>query len=956
VEEAAVTTPLLTPRAQGPTVLGPKPEVEAAIIGLVTELAQELRKSSRRIAVGRESALDRELGIDSLARIELLMRIERRLGVAIAQEDALAAETVGDLLSALSRAAAVPVAEAVGAGAAASAPVEGGPLTAQTLVEALAWHAERHGDRPHVTLLFDAPDGAPRSLNYAQLLLGARHLAAGLTGLGVGAGDSVALMLPTSLDFFTAFYGVLFAGAVPVPIYPPFRMSQIEEHLRRQSLILRNARAKVLVTTSQAARVGQWLEAAVPSMRAIVTVTDLQAPVLVASPSIGTGDVALLQYTSGSTGDPKGVVLTHANLLANVRAMGEAAAITSADTVVSWLPLYHDMGLIAAWLASLYYGMPLVLMPPAAFLARPQRWLWAIHQHRGTLSAAPNFAFEICASRIDERELEGLDLRCWRRAFDGSEPVSPGTVERFLARFERYGFVPEAFAPVYGLAECSVALTFPPLHRSPRVDRVARDPFVRDGRAIVTGAQAASLSFVACGIPLPGHEVRVVDEAGRELPARVQGRIQFRGPSATSGYRDSPEASKALRDGAWLNTGDLGYIAEADLFVTGRAKDVIIRAGRHVFPYELEEVVGRVPGVRRGAVVAFACADEPSGTERLVIVAETRETDEGRRAHLRAEIERLTAERLGMAPEDVVLVPPRSVPKTSSGKLRRNACRELYRHGQLGRSRAIGWQVTSLVLQVLPGLARRLASWALKWLFAAWFWLCYGGLALPAFLGVLLLPGQHRRRRFVGAIVRAFFRVTFIPVTLDAFERLPSSPAILVANHPSYLDGILLLAVLPPRYRPVAKRELERRWLTRTALSRLGVLFVERFEHRRGTQDSRRLEQAVREGDSLLLFPEGTTQRAPGVFPFHLGAFAIATTTAAPVVPVAIHGLRTVLRSDQWFPRRGGVRVAVLTPLLPAGSTWQAELDLRDRARAALAGNIGEPMFEQPPAASAGAT
>ena len=277
-------------------------------------------------------------------------------------------------------------------------------------------------------------------------------------------------MLPTGREYFTAFMGTLMAGGVAVPIYPPARPSGLEEHLRRQAAILGNALAAVLVTVPEARLVARLLRAHVPSLRTVTTVADLQAggpgPPHAAAPD----DVALLQYTSGSTGDPKGVMLTHRHLLANIRAMGAAEAPTPSDVFVSWLPLYHDMGLIGAWLAGLYHGFPLAVMPPLAFLARPARWLRAICEQHGTLSASPNFGYELCLRHVSDAELAGVDLSSWRLAFDGSEPVSAGTIRRFTDRFAPYGLRPEAMTPAYGLAEAGVGLTFPPLGRGPVVD------------------------------------------------------------------------------------------------------------------------------------------------------------------------------------------------------------------------------------------------------------------------------------------------------------------------------------------------------------------------------------------------------------------------------------------------------------------------------------------------------
>ncbi len=346
-------------------------------------------------------------------------------------------------------------------------------------------------------------------------------------------------------------------------------------------------------------------------------------------------DIAFLQYTSGSTGSPKGVVLTHANLLANIRAMGRAAGVLPNDVFVSWLPLYHDMGLIGAWLGTLYHGVPLVVMSPTDFLGRPESWLWAMHRHRGTLSGAPNFAYEICATRLDDSRLAGLDLSSWRVAYNGSEPVSPDTVVRFNRRFAAYGFDPRAQAPVYGLAESAVGLTFPPLDRGVLIDRVDRRQLAiaGDGTSGARG-RCERAAHRLLRAPPAGHEIRVVDAAGQECPERREGRIEFRGPSATSGYFRNPEATRRLFDDGWLDTGDLGYLAGGELYVTGRAKDIIIRGGQHIHPQEAEAAIGNLPGIRKGCVTLFGAPDPASGTEKVVVLAETRESDPDRKEAL----------------------------------------------------------------------------------------------------------------------------------------------------------------------------------------------------------------------------------------------------------------------------------------------------------------------------------
>ena len=322
---------------------------------------------------------------------------------------------------------------------------------------------------------------------------------------------------------------------------------------------------------------------------------------------------------------------------------------SSSDVFVSWLPLYHDMGLIGAWLGCLYFGAPLYVMSPLSFLARPESWLWAIHRYRATLSAAPNFAFELCLDKIDDADLQGLDLSSLRMVANGAEPVSVHTLRRFIDRFGRYGFREEAMAPVYGLAENAVGLAFPPLGRGPVIDRVDREALSRDGVAKPARPDDPKpLEFVACGRPLPGHEIRIVDEAGREVGERREGRLEFRGPSATSGYFRNEAKTKALFHEGWLDSGDRAYMANGDVFITGRIKDIIIRGGRHIYPQEVEEAVAEIPGVRKGGVAVFGVTDPRLGTEQLIVVAETRETDRKAREALRASAREVAADRFGV--------------------------------------------------------------------------------------------------------------------------------------------------------------------------------------------------------------------------------------------------------------------------------------------------------------------
>ncbi len=933
-----------------PTLSMSQAEVEApasadALLALIDELLRDTRHGAAMHAE-LDSSLERELALDSLARVELVLRIERAFDVSLPEAALYTAQTPRDLLR-LVRA---------NLGVHRAAPereirslVKSGPTAAacaaRTLVEALDWHVAAHPERLQAHLY--AEDGE-LELSYAALRRGAAGYASRLAEHGLQPGQTVAIMLPTGRDYLFSFFGILMAGGIPVPLYPPARPAQIEDHLRRHVGILANCRAAMLITIPEAKAVGLLLRSQVESLAQVLMPADFAEGAADFAPfPAKPGDIAFLQYTSGSTGNPKGVVLTHANLVANIRAMAAAVNAGPNDVFVSWLPLYHDMGLIGAWFAALYLGFPTVLMSPLAFLSHPGRWLWAIHRHRGTLSGGPNFSYELCLKRIEARELEGLDLSCWRYAFNGAEPVSPDTLAAFSERFARYGLAPEALKPVYGLAEASVGLAFPAPDRPYRIDRIEREAFQNQGLAKAARPDDANaLELPCCGRVLAAHYLRVVDAAGVELADRHEGRLQFKGPSATSGYYRSPEQTARLFSGEWLDTGDLAYLADGELYLSGRAKDIIIRGGRNLYPYELEEAVGAIPGVRKGCVAVFGSRDPASGTERVVVLAETRESDAAARDALRHAINERAVDLIGLPADDVVLAPPHTVLKTSSGKIRRAASREYYeRGGKSPRPAPVWLQLARLAwVSALPELRRRLrASAGLA--YAGWTWLVVCILGVPALAAALLRPGHAAAWRFNRLLARTFLRVCRLPLLVHGIEHIPrTGPVVLAVNHASYLDGLALLAALPERgYSFVAKRELRDSLVPRLFLSSIGTDFVERADIRQGVEDTARFADAARVGRSPIFFVEGTFSRTPGLLPFRMGAFVVAAQTGAVLLPVALRGTRSVLRDGSWFARRGAIAVTIGAPIVAQGNDWKAAVALRDAARAEILRHCGEP-------------
>ncbi len=917
--------------------------VEEQVLDVVTELVTELRGGART-AVARGDSLEADLGISSLERVELLIRLERAFGVRLGDAAMAGAETPADLAAAITRAGDDVPAERRPARRAAGAPGNGSAATARTVVEALAWHAERAPERVHVHLREENGEETP--LTYGWLWREAQAVAGGLAARRLGRGDAVAIMLRTEQRFFPTFLGTLMAGCVPVPLYPPFRLDRIEEYVRRQTAILRNAGARILVTFRAVERVAGLLVRQVPSLDAVVTAEAVTGEPRRPAPAAA-DDPALVQYTSGSTGQPKGVLLSHGNLLANIRAIERRFDVTSDDVGVSWLPLYHDMGLIGAWLGPLYFGAPLALMSPLAFLARPVRWLAALDAHRGTLSPAPNFAFDLCATRIADAELDGLDLRSVRVLLNGSEPVSPESLRRFIERFAPCGLDPGAVYPVYGLAECALGLSTPTLGSPIRIDRVRRAAFQAAGRARpAADDDPAALRFVSCGRALPDHELAVFDADGNRAPERVQGRVRFRGPSATAGYYRNEEATRALvgADG-WLDSGDLGYLAGGDLFLTGRAKDLIIKAGRNFYPHEAEALAGGVAGVRTGCVAAFGATDPDRGTEQFVVVAETRVTGDAARAALAQAVSREIGLALGAAPDRVVLAPPGSVAKTSSGKIRRGATRDAWRAGRIGRGRAgVAAQWLRLGAAAAGAAAAEWAAHAARALFTGYVAAVVLATA-PLGWGLLLaVPRGGGADRIVGRWNRLIMRLAGCPLAIVGRESVPAGePVVFVANHASFIDSPVLMSALPDAVRFAAKARLTAYPLVGLAIRKGNHIPLGKRDQSERVENADALRAPLDAGASLFVFPEGTFQAAPRLLPFRLGAFRAAVDAGRPVVPVAIRGTRRIWPAGTWLLRRGRVTVTFGPPLRASGSAWSEIVRLRDEAREFISAHCGEP-------------
>jgi len=558
----------------------------------------------------------------------------------------------------------------------------------ETLVDALR-HAASFQD---VELRFQERPGSHVSYTYRDILERARRVAGSLQARGVAPGDRVALILPTSIDFYDAFFGVLFAGAVPAALYPPVRLGLLSEWKQRTTQMLRRLPAKAVLTDNRLlGLVGHPTTAASTPLGAL-KVSDLlgsKPPQLDAVPI--PGDLACIQFSSGTTGDPKPVALSHYNMIANAEAiMSTFPGDPRQHSGVSWLPLYHDMGLIGALVVALITPGTLTLLPPERFIARPRLWLEALSESGATISVAPNFAYGLCADRIND--LSGLDLSRWMVALCGAEPVHPATLDRFVDRFAQVGLPRQALTPVYGLAEATLAVTFSDLNKP--FSRVYGDRERVEKTRRFEPSESGD-QWVSLGQPIPGHELKICD-GHQELDEGRIGRVWVRGPGVMQGYLDDPKATEEIMANGWLDTGDEGFVWRGELYLTGRSKDLIILRGRNHDPAVIEQAIHGITGLRSGCSAAFAVTVDEG--EAVVLLAEAHgDVNEETLVQMRQAVRGAT----GLNPAAVEVLRAGSLPRTSSGKIRRQEARRRWLDQLLNAPQKVG--VLRLLAETFDG-------------------------------------------------------------------------------------------------------------------------------------------------------------------------------------------------------------------------------------------------------------
>ncbi len=568
---------------------------------------------------------------------------------------------------------------------------------------------------PENDFVFQDLKGEETSFTFVRIEAETASRAKALQDLGLRKGDRLGLVVIEPEDFVLNFLAALRVGVVPVPLYPPMSFGALDAYAERTARVLSDAEARFVLVSSKLQNILWSLVDAVPTLEKLVTVESLREVTGTPDyPEITPEDLAFLQYTSGSTSDPKGVMVTHASLIANAHGIIHEGLLLdpTVDKGVSWLPLYHDMGLIGFVIAPICHAIPVVFIPTLRFIKRPNVWMETVHRHRGTTSFGPNFAYALAARKARKSDLEKWDLSCLKVLGCGAEPIQPETMRAFTDLFHASCDLPDtAIMPAYGMAEATLAISLKTAPEHFQTVVCDAEIFQEDGKVEAPeNGERTVLEHVGCGVPFDGHEVVIMDDAGNVLGTDREGEICVRGPSVTPGYFNNPEATAhAYRDG-WLHTGDLGFLHNGQVYITGRLKDLIIVNGRNVHPQAVEWAAAEVDGIRKGNVVAFS---RPSATgEELVVVCETRGVED--KDALKVEVKKQIQRELSLAAADIVFLERGTLPKTSSGKLQRRKTRQQYLNGKLGvdgtRTMGAGGSRRTLAKHVAKSLWSRAKS------------------------------------------------------------------------------------------------------------------------------------------------------------------------------------------------------------------------------------------------------
>lgn len=550
----------------------------------------------------------------------------------------------------------------------------------------------------------------PTFHTYEEVIRRAKGVAGTLQEGGLKAGDRVGIVLPTSIHFLDIFLGTQLAGGIPSALYPPVRLGRLAEYFQRTRRMLRKIGTRFLVTDSRIRKLLGSAVEEVDCLEGVLNVEKLLQDSKWRPPKETDPDApAFLQFSSGTTVEPKAVTVSHTNLLFNLEMMEsvfrEYGEEYSRFGGVCWLPLYHDMGLVGCMYNGLYHPGNVTYISPEIFIARPRIWLRTLSKYRAVISPAPDFAYGLCLKKVKDKDLEGVDLSNWEVALNGAEPINTEGMMQFCERFARWGFRAESMTPVYGLAEAGLAVSFSNFRTRPLLSEFDRGLLGEEGKAVPGKGRV----LPSVGPPLPGLQVEIRDEEDRPLPEGWVGRIMAKGPSITKGFYNDPETTSQTLRGGWLDTGDLGFFHEGNLYIAGRAKDLIIIRGRNYAPQEIEELVQDVEGIRIGCAVAVSHMTETEG-EQLIVLAEKEARRQRPEEEIAEEIRDRIVSGISLSPYHVQILDPGTLPRTSSGKMRRAGALDMFLSGELLPPEKMG------VLKMFREVGKSQIAWGRFWL------------------------------------------------------------------------------------------------------------------------------------------------------------------------------------------------------------------------------------------------
>lgn len=917
-------------------------QLQRHLLHVIRLLLREIGAHPRTLnAIQLHAILLDDLGLGSLERITLLQRLEERFGVMLTVDAVMLADTVQDIYQLLESACkAQSVAQQTPLPDLSQMPQHPSqPLDAcHDIIAILRQHAEDEPQRLHACLLQDS--GKSIELTYADLWQRVQHVAAQLLAHNIPAESVVAIALMSAEAFMVSYLAVICAGLQPLVMRMPVNVHGLRRLYWkiRLPLLQRHAVTVLLSEDRQQQLLAESINLTSGHAISHLNYTDLsQMPAIsnVTFPEVNLQH-SIYRRLSWDAEKLWRHNISHGQWLQQLREDAGAMQLKPTDVVLSWLPLVEPIGLLTSWLGSLCHGLPFIWMPPQEFLAHPQRWLWAIHQYRASVSFAPDTAYALCLRHIKPADCVGLDLSCWRLALNLGTVHSIEVRQRFIERFKAYQFSVDALQQAYVPAGASMLLTLSQVSNPPQLERIsAAELRNQDVAQLLSVDHIHDSVLLAAGSAIAGDTLRVVNAEGELLAQRQIGFIQ---------YQRTLDGSTPV----WQQTADLGYLVQDTLYIVVADPTQVDIYGNYMSQHAIQFLTQTIPGLRQAKVLSFCVEDPYTSRNKWILILEAAHAKRRffeRRA--RSLLLHRMAQCFGVLPDHVLFYPKDGLQQFAGQSCAPiQVAQAYYQQGKLLPGYAGGYR-RRLWQKLKTNLGRCMYPLviAAKAIYSLYFLICCVVLLIPTRLVVKLLPRNAGRRVF-KVFCQVLWKVVGCPIRCEGFQHLPAStPVIFAVNHASYLDVLALFAVLPTHASFVGKRALDGMPLLGGLFKNLGLLFVDPNNFQRAEHNLQQMVESLKQ-QSLVVFPEGTFTPATGLRPFKLGAFIAAAKAQVPICPVSCRGLRTILRDCDVLLRPAVIYIKAKPLLKPRGSDMQAIVDLRDRVRAAIAEDCGEPVLE----------